>query len=122
MALDLDIAPTILDMAGVRIPASMQGRSLKPLFQGNETAWRRDWFYEYYENPGVFNVPKNRGIRTDRYKLIEYYEEDPIEFELYDLDKDPGENQNLYGEPQYADVTRQLLRRLEELRQETGEM
>jgi arylsulfatase A-like enzyme len=122
MTLDLDIAPTVLDFAGVKTPGSFQGCSLSPLFRGDESKWRKDWFYEYYENPGIFNVPKNRGIRTDRYKLIEYYEESPVEYELYDLERDPGETHNLHGDPGYADVTKQLLQRLDELRKETGEM
>ena len=122
MTLNLDWAPTILDLAGVRVPSEMQGRSLRPLLAGEQPVnWRNDWLYEYYEFPGPHNVKKNRGIRTDRYKLIHYYEE-PQEFELYDLEEDPGELRNLYGEPRSASLTRNLLDRMDELRKATGDV
>lgn len=122
MVLNLDIAPTILDLAGVSVPEEMQGRSLLPLLKGIEPSdWRKDWLYSYYDYPGPNMVPKNHGVRTEQYKLIEYYEEQPPEYELYDLESDPHELHNLYGNPRYRDVTRQLLQRLEELRKETGE-
>ena len=115
MALNLDLAPTLLDLAGVAIPGTMQGRSLTPFLRGDPPAdWRKDWLYEYFEYPGPHSVPKHRGVRTDRYKLIHYWE-DPQEFELYDLQEDPGELRNLYGDPRHAALTRQLRARLEEL-------
>ena len=121
MALNIDIAPTVLALAGLKVPEEMQGRSLVPLIKDNDSKWRKDWLYEYYEFPGWHMVQKNRGVRTQRYKLIEYYETEPKEYELYDLQADPGENYNLYGDPKYAELTGELLRRLEELRRETGE-
>ncbi len=66
-------------------------------------------------------VAKNRGIRTERYKFIEYWEENPKEYELYDLQTDPGENRNLYGDPNYAALTEQLSRRMTDLLRKTGE-
>jgi arylsulfatase A-like enzyme len=121
MVLELDIAPTFLEMAGVAVPKSMQGRSLVPLLKGEKPAsWRKDWLYEYYEYPGPHNVRKNRGVRTERYKLIHYYEP-PEEFELYDLQEDPGELHNLYGDPRHAALTQQLKNRIEELRRETDD-
>jgi arylsulfatase A-like enzyme len=121
MVLNLDIAPTFLELAGVEIPQWMQGRSLVPLLQGQAPAnWRQDWLYEYYEYPGPHNVRKNRGVRTERYKLIHYYEA-PEEFELYDLQEDPGELHSLYGDPRYASLTSDLRQRLEELRKETDD-
>ena len=124
MALNLDMAPTILDLAGVEIPSAMQGRSLVPLLEGKEatTPWRKDWFYAFYEYPGPNMVPKNRGIRTDRYKLIQYWEEEPMQYELYDLQTDPGERHNLYGDPRYARLTNQLMDRMYELGKENGEI
>lgn len=123
MALNLDLAPTILDLAGVKVPSAMQGSSLVPLLEGNQAApWRSEWFYAFYEYPGYNMVPKNRGIRTERYKLIEYWEENPKQYELYDLENDPGERHNLYGEAEYANLTQDLLRRLYERGRETGEM
>ncbi len=120
MVLNIDIAPTLLDLAGVPIPREMQGRSMVPLGKGEVKDWRKDWLYEYYEYPGPHSVRKNRGIRTDRFKYIHYYER-PEEFELYDLEKDPMEKVNLYGKAEYAEVARKLRNRLEGLREETGD-
>lgn len=120
MVLNLDIAPTLLELAGVEIPPPMQGKSLVKLAKGRETSWRRDWLYEYYEYPSTQEVLPHRGIRTERYKLIHYYRE-PEEYELYDLESDPGEIHNLYADAQYDDVKLNLWKRLEELRRETGD-
>jgi arylsulfatase A-like enzyme len=90
------------------------------LARGEQAAWRKDWLYEYYEYPESQRVRPNRGIRTERYKFIEYYLP-PQEFELYDLQADPGERHNLYGNPQYAELTRRLQQRMTELRKETGD-
>jgi arylsulfatase A-like enzyme len=120
MALELDIPSTILDMAGVAIPPQFQGRSLAPLFRNEETAWRKDWLYEYYEYPGDHSVPKNRGVRTERYKYIEYYEQDPMEYEFYDLASDPQEIHNLYGLKQYESLMGEMRARLQALRTEFG--
>jgi arylsulfatase A-like enzyme len=122
MALNLDLAPTIIELAGLKPPHSMQGQSLVPLMKGLQPAsWRKDWLYEYYEYPGEQQVRPNRGIRTERYKLIHYYEP-PEEFELYDLAEDPGELHNLYGDHRYADLTAQLRDRINRLRKETGDV
>ncbi|HZQ50787.1 MAG TPA: sulfatase [Bryobacteraceae bacterium] len=118
MVLEMDIAPTLLELAGVNIPANMQGRSFVNLAQGQEQNWRKDWLYEYYEYPASQKVRPHRGVRTDRYKFIHYYME-PEEFEVYDLKTDPGEKNNLHGKPEYADLTRALQNRLLELRRET---
>jgi arylsulfatase A-like enzyme len=121
MVLNTDIAPTFLELAGVQIPQRVHGQSLVPLLKGGEPhSWRKDWLYEYYEYPGPHNVRKNRGVRTDRYKLIHYYEP-PEEFELYDLKEDPGELHNLSGDSKYATLTRDLRQRIRELRKETGD-
>lgn len=121
MILNLDIAPTFLELAGVPIPAWVQGRSMVPFLRGEEPKnWRQEWLYEYYEYPGEMMVRKNRGIRTERYKFIHYYEA-PEEFELYDLAKDPGELHNLYGEPRYASLAGELRQRMEKLRRETDD-
>ena len=121
MVLNIDIAPTVLDLAGVKIPSSIQGRSMVQLIRGNDEGWRKDWLYSYYEFPGPNMVPKNHGVRTERYKFIEYYEQQPKEYELYDLQEDPHELHNLYGDPRYRDLTGRLAKRLNELRAETGE-
>ncbi len=120
MVINIDTAPTLLELAGVDIPARVQGKSLVSLAKGNKTNWRKDWLYEYYEYPESQKVRPNRGIRTERYKLIHYYLA-PEEFELYDLQVDPSETQNLYGKPGAAELTHQLMARLAELRKETGD-
>ena len=121
MSLNLDIAPTFLELAGVKVPQQMQGSSLVPLLQEKPPGeWRKDWLYEYYEYPGAHKVRKHRGVRTERYKLIHYYEA-PEEFELYDLREDPGELHNLYGEPAHEHLTQELVRRIDELRAHTDD-
>ncbi|HWZ64024.1 MAG TPA: sulfatase [Steroidobacteraceae bacterium] len=120
MALNLDLAPTLLDLAGAPVPAHFQGHSLLPLLADPAAAWRSDWLYEYYEYPGNEQVRPCRGVRTERYKYIHYFTS-PEEFELYDLGNDPDELHNLYGDPAHAGLTRQLAARLEELRRETGD-
>ncbi len=121
MVLNIDIAPTVLELAGIKPPAHMHGRSLVPLIQGNDSGWRHDWLYSYYEYPGPNMVAKNHGVRTERYKLIEYYDEIPKEYELYDLQTDPQELRNLFGDPKYQDITAGLMHRLNELRAQLGE-
>jgi arylsulfatase A-like enzyme len=92
-----------------------------PLAEGKQIPWRKDWLYEYYEYPGSEQIPQNRGVRTERYKYIHYYAIEPQAFELYDLQTDPDEMHNLYGDPKYADLAAQLKTRLEELRKETND-
>lgn len=114
MVLDTDLAPTFLDLAGVPIPAHFQGKSVLPLAKAPDPSFRKEWYYEYYEWPNPEGVAPHRGIRTERYKLIHYVQRN--EFELYDLAGDPGETQNLYGQPRYAELQQDLLNRLEKLR------
>ncbi len=97
LVLNLDIAPTILEAAGIDVPVDMQGRSLLPLMSPTpQKEWRKSVYYHYYEFPyGWHNVKKHYGIRTDRYKLIHFYD-DIDAWELYDLRKDPRELHNIY--------------------------
>ncbi|MDE1176032.1 MAG: sulfatase-like hydrolase/transferase [Edaphobacter sp.] len=115
MILDTDIAPTLLDLAGIPTPAHMQGKSILPLAKKTDPAFREEWYYEYYEWPNPENVAPHRGIRTDRYKLIQYVQ-DPSEGELYDLRVDPSEHNNLYGRPESATLQAHLTERLNALR------
>jgi arylsulfatase A-like enzyme len=95
---------------------------MMPLAEGrSDVKWRNDWLYEYYEYPGFENVRPCRGVRTKRYKLIDFFLE-PEEFEVYDLEADPDEAHNLYGKPGYEELTAHLKARLAALRAETGEL
>jgi arylsulfatase A-like enzyme len=120
MALNLDLAPTLLDLAQVPVPAQFQGRTLLPLLADPQLPWRSDWLYEYYEFPGNERVRPCRGVRTERYKYIHYFTA-PEEFELYDLETDPDELHNLYADADHAQLRRELGARLEALRRETGD-
>lgn len=121
MVLNLDMAQTMLDLAGIPTVEAMQGRDMMPLAEGRKNvSWREDWLYEFYEYPGFENVKPSRGVRTKRYKYIEYFL-DPKEYELYDLEKDPDEAHNLYGKPGYEAITHEMVERLARLRRETND-
>lgn len=105
---NLDIAETFLDMAGVSIPADMQGRSFVPILQGKKPSdWRTSFYYQYYEYPAVHMVKRHYGVYDGRYKLIHFYN-DIDKWELYDTQVDPNELQNVYGDPKYTDVQKRL--------------
>ena len=121
MVLNVDVAPTLLELAGVPIPGWMHGRSMVPLLAGESSApWRDSFLYEYYEYPAEHCVRKNRGLRTTRWKLIHFYEQ-PEEWELYDLQRDPDEMNNLAGRREHASTMRELRAKMEELRNELGD-
>ena len=118
---NLDIAETLLDVAGIPIPEDMQGVSLLPLLKGEEfNAGREGLYYHYYEYPSVHMVKRHYGIRTERFKLIHFYY-DVDEWELYDLDKDPGEMTNVYDDPGYAGTVEDLKIKLEGLMDKYGD-
>lgn len=104
---NIDYAPTFLDLAGLEIPADMQGQSLKPLLQDEKVDWRTAIYYHYLEFPNEHGVKKHYGIRTDRYKLIHFYEDIDV-WELYDLQNDPEEMHNIYGQPGLEQLTKDL--------------
>lgn len=107
MALNLDIGPTLLDLAGVEIPASMQGRSLVPLLRNPTADFRKDWFYEHHFTlPEPNRIAKSEGVRTERWKFVRYLDEDPPAEQLFDLQDDPLETNDLAHDPDFA---RQLL-------------
>jgi arylsulfatase A-like enzyme len=122
LVVNLDTAPTLLDYAGVPVPPEMQGRSLRVLTQSHvPDDWRQGVYYHYYEYPyGWHDVRPHYGIRTDRYKLIHFYGE-LNEWELYDLEKDPNEMTNVYGDPDSADIAERLLEQLKGLQREFGD-
>jgi arylsulfatase A-like enzyme len=121
MVLNVDIAPTFLELAGVPVPGWMHGRSIVPLVDGRNGAWRDAFLYEYYEYPAEHCAGKNRGVRTDRWKLIHFYEQ-PEEWELYDLQTDPDETNNLAGRREHAATEAMLRGTMTSLRRELGDI
>ncbi len=117
---NLDFAPTFLDYAGVEIPEEMQGESFRKLVSGDTDKWRDAAYYTYYEYPSIHMVKRHYGVATERYKLIHFYY-DIDEWELYDLEKDPMEMQNVYDNPEYADVQKNMHQKLKELRDYYGD-
>ena len=91
---NIDLAPTFLELAGLKIPESMQGRSLVPLLKGETPKqWRTSVYYRYYHDPGHHNTAAHLGVRTAEHKLIYYWKKDA--YEMFDLVKDPLEQRNL---------------------------
>lgn len=120
LAANVDIAPTLLDYAGAKIPADMQGVSLRPLLESNTKAlrnWRKSVYYQYFEYPKWHNVLPQYGIRTERYKLIHFYYTDDI-WEFYDLESDPGELTNQYNNPAYSKEIIKLKKELKQLQKQ----
>ncbi|MFT3824308.1 MAG: sulfatase [Chitinophagaceae bacterium] len=113
LVLNLDIAPTILNVAGVAVPKDMQGSSFLPLINGKKAKSRDAMYYHYYEN-GTHSVSPQFGVATQRYKLIRYYEK-VTGWELFDLQSDAHEMKNVYGQKGYEKITETLKKRLNEL-------
>lgn len=126
MALNIDLAPTMLDLAGADVPGIMQGRSLVPLLQGRKPKdWRTDFFFEHLmEADGVkfgrTKIPKSEGVRTEQFTYVRWFESDPLFEELYDHQKDFEQVNNLIRNPKYAAVVDQLRKRTTELRDRYG--
>ncbi len=124
IVLNVDFAPTFLDYAGLSVPADMQGRSFRPLTRGEAPSdWRTSMYYRYFMHLAHHHVFAHYGLRTERYKLIYYYEDDPgpREWELFDLQEDPCEMRSVYGEPAYAEVVSGCQEELRRLRHELGD-
>ncbi len=116
---NIDYAPTFLELAGAPIPEDIQGVSLLPLLKGKHPKnWRKSLYYHYYEYPAEHSVKRHYGVRTaDGWKLIHFYR-DINEWELYDLNTDPQELHNLYGQPGTEKVTQRLMKELVKLQQQ----
>jgi arylsulfatase A-like enzyme len=112
MALNIDIAPTILEMVGLQTPEAMQGKSLTPLLAGRDTPWRTEFFCEHLLNNEF--IPQSEGVRTERWKYFRYRDHRDVE-ELYDLSADPMEKHNLAADPAHADQLAKLRRRCEQM-------
>jgi len=116
IGLNVDIAPTFLEAAGIAAPSDMQGRSLLPLMRGRTPAdWRTSMYYRYYHDPGDHNTRAHYGVRTATHKLIYFWRKD--QWELFDLVNDPFELHNLYGEPGQEELTATLKSELTRLKQ-----
>ena len=131
---NVDFAPTFLDYAGQPASERMQGRSARHLLGGEAPGeeWPDGMYYRYWMHLSHHNVPAHYGIRTARYKLIYYYgqalgttesldEPTEPEWELFDLEEDAEELRNVYDDPAYADVVRELTDRLHQLQAEYGD-
>lgn len=107
MVQNIDVAPTILEVAGIVKPELMHGHSILPLLEGREQKWRDKIFYEYYWENDYPQTPTIHGVRTDQFKLIRYHGIwDTNEF--YDLRNDPQEMNNLIASPEHQQLIRQL--------------
>jgi arylsulfatase A-like enzyme len=116
MALNIDFAPTFLDMAGLAASTEMQGRSLLPVLRGQAPRdWRTSMYYRYYHDPGDHNTRAHYGVRTRTHKLIHFWSKN--QWELFDLVNDPYELHNLYGEPGQEVLTESLKAELARLKQ-----
>ena len=128
---NIDYAPTLLDFAGVSTPDYMHGKSFRSVLEtGNEPKnWKQSAYYHYWMHMAHHDNPGHIAIRTKRYKLIQFYgaginaseAETPPAWELYDLKSDAGEDNNVYDNPEYAGVIKELKMKLKERRTELGE-
>jgi arylsulfatase A-like enzyme len=117
MILNVDFAPTLMDAAGLKVPADIQGRSFLPLLGGEKPKdWRTSMYYRYYHYPQDHKVQPHYGVRTQRYKLIYFNKID--QWELYDLEKDPHELKNLYSDPAHAELVKTLKEEMYRLKKE----
>lgn len=118
MVQNIDYAPTFLDLAGIEKPADMQGVSLVPLLKGEHPDnWRNSIYYHFYEYPAEHMVKRHYGVRNDRYKLMHFYN-DIDKWELYDLQNDPMEMNNIYGQPGTEEITAGMMKELKRLQEE----
>ena len=127
---NVDFGPTMLAFAGIATPDYMQGRSFKSILEtGKEPAgWKQAAYYRYWMHMAHHDNPAHFGIRTKTHKLIFYYgcntngsNQTPPGWELYDLNKDPREVNNVYDDPAYKDVVVKLKKQLADLRKKIGD-
>lgn len=117
LAINADFAPTFMDLAGLRLPAEMQGRSLAPLLRGETPGdWRTSFYYRYYHDPGHHNTRAHYGVRTSTHKLIYFWKKD--QWELYDLARDPEESHNVYHDPDQQPLVARLKAEMYRLKKE----
>jgi arylsulfatase A-like enzyme len=117
MALNIDLAPTMLDFAGVPIPDRMQGKSLVPTVGGSDQPLRDDWYYEhFYEHHG--NIRPTEGVRTRKWKYVRFPKENPVYEQLFDLSNDPYELSDLARDADHEAMLRRLRQRCDAYRGE----
>ncbi|APY09633.1 sulfatase [Winogradskyella sp. J14-2] len=117
---NIDFAPTLLDLANIDTDQKMQGESFKSILEGQTPKdWEQAMYYHYYEFPYWHHVQPHYGIRTQKYTLAHFYYNIDV-WELYDLEKDPNQMNNVINDPQYAIVLSQLKSKLKELMKESG--
>lgn len=113
IVLNTDIAPTLLELAGVQPPPGYEGQSLMPLVTGREVEWRSDFLYEHrFDNK---DIPKSQGVRGERWVYARFDEQEPIYEQLFDLQTDPEELHNLADDPKFLAILQQQQRRCDEL-------
>ncbi len=115
-----DFMPTFLDLAGVKLPTDIHGKSIVPVLEHKQDNLHDAAYYHYYEKK-EHNVPKHTGIRTDRYTLAWFYDEAPAYWELFDREKDPAQMKSVYDDPAYAKVREELTAKLKELAAKYGD-
>ncbi len=121
MIQNIDVAPTVLELAGVKKPTQMQGMSILPILKGENPRWRDRIFYEYYWEYSFPQTPTMHGVRTDRYKYIRYHGIwDTNEF--YDLQEDPYEMHNLIASPEHQELMKKLNEEINDWLEGTGGM
>ena len=116
--LNIDLAPTLLELAGAKMPDSMQGKSMVPVMKGRKTS-HESFFYEYFREPWLAGLPLMLGVRAGQWKYCTYPDIKDID-ELYDLKNDPLEMHNLSQDPAYAGKVKEMKAELERLKKETG--
>jgi N-acetylglucosamine-6-sulfatase len=120
MVLNVDVAPTMLELAGVSVPQPIQGRSIAPLLRGEKIDWRQSFLYEYFQEAWLPGIPTMVGVRTRRWKYIQYPHLPGEIDELYDLDNDPHELHNLATDKKHAEALAKMKAELARLKKETG--
>jgi N-acetylglucosamine-6-sulfatase len=112
MILNIDIGPTILDLAGTSIPETMHGKSFAGIIRGEAMPWRSAFLYEYFIDPNAVQTPTILGLRTAKYSYMTY-QGIWDNYELYDLEKDPHQKNNLLGHIVYGQQYGTFLRQVE---------